>query len=158
MSIESTSAAPPPPPPPPYPPRGSTGDWELVGPTNIGDDVHSAGEAGTLADAVSPATNPRLIYAGGQNNGASSGVFKSTDMGRTWRVASRGLFVTKVQALHIVDSKGDHVLVGVPGAVYESFDAAESWHLVNGSQRFGTCNTFERGTIGGVEHVLSGCS
>jgi len=70
------------------------------------------------------------------------------DMGRTWRVASRGLFVTKVQTLHIVDAKGDHVLVGVPGAVYESYDAAESWHLVNGSQHFGTCNTFKRGTIG----------
>ena len=42
-----------------------------------------AGEAGTLADAVSPAANPSLIYAGGQNNGASSGVLKSTDMGRT---------------------------------------------------------------------------
>jgi hypothetical protein len=158
VSVESTSAAPPPPLPPPWPPRGSTGDWELVGPKNIGDDVYLAGEAGTLADAVSPAANPSLIYAGGQNNGASSGVLKSTDMGRTWRVASRGLFVTKVQALHIVDGQGEHVLVGVAGAIYESFDAAESWHLVSGSQRFGTCNTFKRGTIGGVEHVLAGCS
>ena len=51
---------------------------------NIGDDAQGQGYAGTLADAVSPHSNPDLIYAGGHNNGASSGVLKSTDRGQTW--------------------------------------------------------------------------
>ena len=54
------------------------------------------GESGTLADAVSPASNPKLIYAGGSNNGASSGIIKSTDMGKHWVGASNGLFHTNV--------------------------------------------------------------
>ena len=35
-----------------------------------------------MADAVSPASNPLLMFAGGQNNGASSGVVKSLDGGK----------------------------------------------------------------------------
>ena len=73
---------PPPPPPPPIPPKGTTGLWEQLGPWNIGDDTSIGGEAGTLADAVSPWKNPDIVYAGGQNNGASSGVLKSSDRGR----------------------------------------------------------------------------
>eukprot|EP00729_Bicosta_minor_P013955 gene13955-31241_t len=71
-----------------WPPQGKTGDWKKIGPWGIGDDVAASGEAGTLADAVSPASNPNLIYAGGQNNGASSGVLKSTDRGKTWTVTA----------------------------------------------------------------------
>ena len=59
---------------------------------NIFDDINMNGEAGTLASAASPAGNPKLIYAGGKNNGASSGIIKSLDMGRTWKKASHGLF------------------------------------------------------------------
>ena len=57
----------------------ASSDWTVVGPFNIGDDVHMNGEAGTLADAASPAGRPNIIFAGGQNNGASSGVLKSVD-------------------------------------------------------------------------------
>ena len=113
-----------------------------------------------MADAVSPANSPLLMFAGGQNNGASSGVLKSIDGGRHWTIASAGMFVTKVEALHIVDYDGasQHLLCAVPGGVYESFDQAGSWSLVPGSDKFGTCNTFKNGTIGGVAHVLAGCS
>ena len=119
VSVESTSAAPPPPPPPPWPPTGSTGDWELVGPTNIGDDVYLAGEAGTLADAVSPAANPSLIYAGGQNNGVSSGVIKTIDGGRHWTRNSKGLWDTRILGvwIHPDDPKGGHVLAGTHSGI-----------------------------------------
>ena len=68
------------------------------------------GEAGTLATAASPAGNPKLIYAGGKNNGASSGVLKSTDGGRHWVKASSGLLDTRVHALfvHPDDPHGRH--------------------------------------------------
>lgn len=39
-----------------WPPQGKTGDWKKIGPWGIGDDVAASGEAGTLADAVSPAS------------------------------------------------------------------------------------------------------
>ena len=32
--------------------------WQKVGPFNIGDDINFNGEAGTLADAASPESNP----------------------------------------------------------------------------------------------------
>ena len=63
-----------PPPLPSWPKKGTTGDWKKVGPWGIGDDIEGKGEAGTLADAVSPAGNPKVIYTGGRNNGASSGL------------------------------------------------------------------------------------
>ena len=72
ISVECTSAGPapaPPPAPPPPPPKGTTGPWHFIGPSNIGDDININGESGTLADAASPAGNPDVMYAGGQNNG-----------------------------------------------------------------------------------------
>ena len=116
------------------------------------------GEAGTLADAASPAGNPDFIIAGGQNNGASSGVVRSVDGGRHWTVASDGMFNTRVEAVHVVDDVGKHVLVAVQGAIYESLDGADTWKVINGSQALGTCNTFKNGTIAGQPHVLAGCS
>ena len=75
--------------------------WEHVGPRNIFDDEDMNGEAGTLAGAASPAANPGLIYAGGRNNGASSGVLKSTDKGRHWVKASHGLLDTRINAIFL---------------------------------------------------------
>ena len=158
MSVGCGSQAPPPPLPPPLPPKGNTGPWEKLGPWNIGDDVEGNGEAGTLADAVSPASNPLLMYAGGQNNGASSGVLKSVDGGRHWVVKGRGMFNTRIEGLHLVDGTGRHLYCGVIGAIYESHDGGDHWALVPGSDQFGTCNTFKNGTIGGEPHVLAGCS
>ena len=160
-SVECTSAGPapaPPPPPPPLPPKGTTGPWAFLGPTNIGDDIHVNGEAGTLADAASPAANPIVIYAGGQINGASSGIIRSLDGGRHWTVASKGIFDTRIEGVHVVDDKGAHVLVAVPNALYESLDYGASWAMVNGSVTLGTCNTFKNGTINGEAFVLAGCS
>ena len=159
-SVACLSPAPPLPPPPPPPPKGTTGPWKKLGPSNIGDDIHQNGEAGTMADAVSPANNPLLMFAGGQNNGASSGVVKSVDGGKHWVVASAGMMTTKIEGLHIVDYDGEskHLLAAVRGGIYESLDQAASWTLIPDSPKFGTCNTFKNGTIGGVPHVLAGCS
>jgi hypothetical protein len=66
------------------------------------------GESGTLATAASLAAVPDLIYAGGQNNGASSGVLKTIDGGIHWTRQSKGLWDTRVLAvwLHPDDPKG----------------------------------------------------
>ena len=72
---------PPPLPPGPPPPPQNNRPWDVIGPHNIGDDINGRGEAGTIAPAVSIIGNPNLIYMGGNNNAAASGVLKSTDMG-----------------------------------------------------------------------------
>ena len=54
-------------------------------------------------------------------------------------MASRGIFNSKVVALHIADAKGDHVYAAVDGGVYESVDGAASWAYVNGSEAWGGC-------------------
>ena len=60
---------------------GNGSAWERVGPWNIFDDKFNNGESGTLACAASPEQNPHIIYAGGQNNGVSSGILKSVNGG-----------------------------------------------------------------------------
>ena len=158
ISGQALAQAPPPPPPPPWPKRGPVGDWTKVGPWGIGDDVEGKGEAGTLADAASPAGNPKIIYSGGRNNGASSGLLKSVDGGDHWVMKSNGLFDTRIVAVGIVDmDKGDHVYLSVPGKVYETTDGAESWKIAPGSEKLGTCYTFKNGTINGEPHILASC-
>lgn len=56
-------------------PRGGTGSWQNVGPTNIG---------GRVVDlAIDPTTSPSTVYAAI----SSGGVMKSTDGGTTWAPA-----------------------------------------------------------------------
>ena len=131
--------------------------WEHIGPWNIGDDIHIGGESGTLSSAASPVSNPNLIYAGGKNNGASSGVLKSVDMGRHWKLSSHGMFNTAIESLYIHDDKGDHLFCGTDGGIYESTDAAASWTLIKETQAFGVCKAIVNGTIAGVPTILAGC-
>lgn len=137
---------------------GAANPWERVGPRNIFDDDLNRGEAGTLADAASPASNPSLIYSGGRNNGASSGILKTTDMGKHWVQSSKGLFDTRVYGvfLHPDDAAGRHVLVGTPTGVWESKDGAESWSHINGTEAFGLVWSFRAGVINNEPYVMAG--
>ena len=99
---------------------------------------------------------------GGRNNGASSGVLKSTDGGSHWKIASTGIFDTRIVSLGIVDKNGDHVFAGTPGKIYETTDGAANWKLLNftGGEigtNPGTCYTFKNGTIGGEAHIIASC-
>ena len=72
-------------------------DWDRVGPWNLFDGTDPTkssgmGESGTLASAASPKANPDLIYAGGSNNGVSSGVLKTIDGGVHWTRESKGIW------------------------------------------------------------------
>ena len=98
LFVRAPAPAPPPPPLPPTPPPPATHTpWMNIGPKNIGDDINGGGEAGTIAPAVSPFSNPKLMYIGGNNNAASSGVLRSEDMGRHWTKVNTGLFDTRLQ-------------------------------------------------------------
>ena len=130
--------------------------WQKLGPHNIGDDVRGQGYAGTLADAVSPIANKNIIYTGGHNNGASSGVLKSTDRGKTWIPFCNGLWDTTIGSLIIVDDAGDHVLAGTPTGIYETTDGASSWRLMPGSTGIGWARSMKNGTINGEPRILAG--
>ena len=85
--------------------------WDRIGPWNIFDDKDGKGESGTVACAASPAGNPNVIYAGGQNNGVSSGVIKTIDGGKHWTRNSKGLWDTRILGVwvHPDDAQGNHV-------------------------------------------------
>ena len=145
--------APPPTPPAPAPPATGT-PWEHVGPWNIFDDKDNKGEAGTLAAAASPKANPNIIYAGGHNNGVSSGILKSVDGGSHWTKNSSGIWDTRINGvfIHPSDPTGNHVLVGTGTGIYETKDGAASWELMNGTEEFGAIS-FAETTIGGKQYI-----
>jgi len=133
---------------------GAGSSWTRIGPWNIFNGVdptksYGMGEAGTLASAASPAANPNLIYAGGQNNGASSGVLKTVDGGIHWTRQSRGMWDTRVLGvwLHPDDPQGSHVLAGTHSGIYESMDSAETWELCNETADWGPVMSFREAII-----------
>ena len=137
---------------------GASAEWEHLGPRNIFNDAAERGESGTLADAASPAANPRLIYTGGSNNGAASGILKSTDGGTTWLRKSKGLFDTRISAVLISpdDPKGGHVYAGTfTTGIFESTDGAETWQPVPATATLGHIRGLSAGVIGGVKHIIA---
>lgn len=140
------------------PPPATHTPWTMIGPWNIGDDIHNGGEAGTIAPAVSPAANQDLIYMGGNNNAASSGVLKSVDRGKHWSKVNAGLLDTRLHGLFIVDKLGEHVLAGTPSGVFETLDGAKTWAWVEQTRAWGVANSFANGTINGQPVVLVGAN
>ena len=147
----------PPLPPAPIPPATNT-PWKNIGPWNIGDDIHNGGEAGTIAPAVSSIASPNIMYMGGNNNAASSGVLKTVDYGKHWSKVNNGLFDTRINGMFMVDDKGDHVLVGTFSGVFETLDGGESWTHIKQSQGWGVANSFRNGTINGKSYILIGAN
>jgi hypothetical protein len=135
--------------------------WDRVGPWNIFDAIDGkgepTGEAGTLACASSPASKPNIIYAGGQNNGVSSGIIKTVDGGKHWTRNSNGLWDTQVLGVWVFDedTSGDHVLAGTHSGVYESTDGAASWKFCKETAGWGNVMSFRTGMIQGKKYVIA---
>lgn len=157
VPTKAPTPAPGPMPPAPIPPATHT-PWKSIGPWNIGDDINNGGEAGTIAPAVSPISNPQLMYMGGVNNAASSGVLKSVDQGKHWSKMNEGLFDTRPNGLFIVDDKGDHVLCGTLSGVFETLDGAKTWTHVPQTRGWGVANSFRNGTINGKSYIFVGAN
>jgi len=136
----------------------SVSAWDRIGPWNLFNDKDPLkGEAGTIACAASPAANPDVIYAGGQNNGVSSGIIKTTDGGKHWARKSKGLWDTRVLGVwvHPDEPSGSHVLAGTHSGIYESRDAAESWTFRNETKGWGGVMSFREGLIQGHPYILA---
>jgi len=137
-------------------------DWTRVGPWNIFKGTNPTvsagmGEAGTLASAASPAANPDLIYAGGHNNGMSSGVLKTVNGGVHWTRNSKGMWDTRINGvwLHPDDPQGNHVFAGTATGIYESKDGAESWQLANETKEIGGVVSFREAVISGEKYIIA---
>ncbi len=77
--------------------------------------------------AVDP-RNPQVVYASSH----FYGMLKSTDRGKTWRFAARGLGTTDVYTMALHPTKPDTVYAATTGAgVYRSDDGAVTWTQVN---------------------------
>jgi hypothetical protein len=141
----------------PPPPPTAGGAWDRIGPWNIFNDKDLRGEAGTLACAASPKAHPEVIYAGGQNNGVSSGILKTVDGGVHWARKSRGLWDSRVLGVwvHPDEAAGTHVFAGTHSGIYESLDGAESWVLRNETSTWGSVMSFRSSTIRGEPYILA---
>lgn len=113
------------------------------------------GESGTLACAASPSQQPHIIYAGGQNNGVSSGILKTEDGGRKWVRKSSGLWDTRILGVWVHPEEPEHVFAGTHSGIYESVDGADSWRLRSESKDWGNVMSFREGRIGGRAFILA---
>jgi len=147
--------APPAPLPPAPPPPATNTPWNIIGPFNIGDDASGGGEGGTIAPAVSSIANPNVMYMGGNNNAAASGVLKSVDYGKHWSKVNVGLWDTRILGLFMID-EGDHLLAGTPSGVFETLNGGGQWVHVKVTQGWGVAASFRNGTIGGKSYLLVG--
>ena len=147
-------------------PATSSSTWDRIGPHNIfnaysdgGKGTLPMGEAGTLAGASSLAAKPEVIYAGGQNNGVSSGVIKTVDGGRHWVRASKGMWDTRVLGvwIHPDDKTANHVFAGTHSGIYETTDGAATWTLREETAAWGGVMSFREGNIQVCVCVLCVC-
>jgi len=136
----------------------------MTGPHNIFDAYNDngkgslpMGEAGTLAGASSLASKPDIIYAGGQNNGVSSGIIKTVDGGKHWERKSIGIWDTRILGvwIHPDDSTANHVFAGTHSGIYETTDGAETWKLHEETAQFGNVMSFREATIQGKPFIVA---
>ena len=106
------------------PPGPGPSHQTMTGPHNIFDAYNDngkgslpMGEAGTLAGASSLASKPDIIYAGGQNNGVSSGIIKTVDGGKHWERKSIGIWDTRILGVWI--HPDDSYCAFAPGSVLQ---------------------------------------
>jgi photosystem II stability/assembly factor-like uncharacterized protein len=87
-------------------------------------------------------SNPQTLYAGVYNTGSTSyGVFKTTNGGANWTLASSGLPQTDVNVLAIDPQNPQTLYVGFYNSgVYKTTNGGASWSAVNNG--FPSSNTF----------------
>lgn len=105
-------------------------DWELVGPYNVG---------GRVTDVEMHSTDTETIYIAG----ASGGIYKSPDKGKTWEQIFENPYTQSIGDLHIAETDKNTIYVGTgePNGgqgsitydgygVFKSIDAGANWSHV----------------------------
>ena len=91
---------------------GTEASWTSVGPAG-----------GAVLVVAAAASDPDVAYLAGD----SSGVFKSEDGGKTWRIASSGLTNFDVRSLAVSPANAQIVLAGTDVGAFRSADGGASW-------------------------------
>lgn len=116
-------------------PSNVTGDWECVGPTNIG---------GRVTCIACHPVHPERIWIGA----AGGGVWESGDAGNTWRsfwndqeilnIGSIAIDQKNPNTLYCGTGEANLSLDSYPGVgLYQSIDAGQTWHLLASCDRTG---------------------
>ena len=97
---------------------------------------HTPDDGGFSAFAINP-QNPQIVYAG-----SASGVYKSTDAGRTWRAMNSGLIDPYVVDLAI-DQRNPRVLyagtadfAAETSSVFKSMNAGRTWRRIRSTDNY----------------------
>jgi cysteine-rich repeat protein len=114
----------------------STCDVEFTAGSQIDGRWVSHGPEGGVSTAIAvDPVDPSIVYVGtGQGDSYGAGVFKSTDGGATWNVASSGLTSFAIDVLSIDPANRSTLYAGTQdGRIFKTTDAAATWQqLISG--------------------------
>jgi photosystem II stability/assembly factor-like uncharacterized protein len=96
-----------------------------------------------------------LIFAA--TNGSRHGVFRSDDLGRTWRAVNNGLFDFDIQQVEISPSNPD-LVYAVDDGLWRSEDGGNSWKIAEYGQTCGNARSAALASDDGREIIWSNCA
>lgn len=87
--------------------------------------------AGALA--FDPLNSKTLYVASLTDNFDPTGIGKSTDQGKTWKIMNSGIQGLKVEAIAVDPLRQNHVVLAAESGMYESLNSGSNWHLLHNS-------------------------
>ncbi|HHS95942.1 MAG TPA: PKD domain-containing protein, partial [Phaeodactylibacter sp.] len=109
--------------------RGPNSAWACIGPYDFDQEAagrsYAPGSAHVYTIEKAP-SNPNIVYAGT----ATAGLFKSTDNGISWTLATRDVMVNGIRAIEIDPNDENTIFFGAAGSLYKSTDGGSTWNVV----------------------------
>lgn len=108
--------------------------------------VHFVDNSSGVSDLVIDKTNPRIVYAAYWDNqrtpwfirsgGPGSGIYKTTDAGKTWKKLTKGLPKGTMGKMGVAVSRANPervfaIVEAEKGGLYRSDNGGDSWSLIN---------------------------
>ena len=130
----------------PYTPTPDRGVYKSINGGKTWAKVHFVDNNSSVSDLSMDMNNPRILYAAYWDNqrtpwfirsgGPGSGIYKTTDAGKTWKKLSKGLPETVMGKMGISVSRANSdrvyaIIEAEKGGLYRSDDAGETWKLLN---------------------------
>ncbi|MEN8250242.1 MAG: glycosyl hydrolase [Bacteroidota bacterium] len=129
-----------------YTPTPDRGVYKTVDGGETWQKVHFVDNNSGVSDLVIDKNNPRILYAAYWDNqrtpwfirsgGPGSGIYKTTDAGKTWTKLKKGLPKGVMGKIGVSVSRANPervfaIVESEKGGLYRSDDAGESWLLIN---------------------------